>query len=99
MSSHYHRALFCQKDVVVCMGFSVRAGAAERKSISRTFILVRLMPGIDANYSSEVTRVQQIDELRFALGLDVRTVLAAIRLEGRGNRFQLGTGARSLLNV
>ncbi len=45
-------------NVITGVGLAVRAGRAEHERRARAFILVRLVPGIDANYSREVTRVQ-----------------------------------------
>ncbi len=43
------------------------------------------MPGIDADDASEVTRVEMINQCRFAFGFEVSAVLAAIRFEVGGD--------------
>src|SRR5882762_9954080 len=54
----------------------------EGQSIGAALVFIRLVPGIDTDDARKVARVEMIDQRGFALGFEIRAVLAAIRFEG-----------------
>jgi len=67
-------------DIVSGVVFPVRAAGAQGEEVALAIVLVRLVPGINANYPRKITWVTVINDHRMLVGNDIEAALAAIQL-------------------
>src|SRR6266516_7407991 len=75
------------------------AGGKQDEPAAIAFILVRLMPGIDANYSRNICRAQMVHKCAHAIGNYIKPAFPLKGFEGRRHGFHFGTRARCLFVI